>query len=333
MKRGCSKLTNLKSKKTKCPVLDKLQKTEDPSFLKEDKQFLNKKQKRQRQENSLDELTRAFIKYVIENKNETININDIVKKLKVKKRRIYDITNVLEGNPFFFYFLGIGYIRKQAKNQVTWLKPEIFQNEKEIEKSKNNPSQSPKKKQLLELKKEEQKLQRMLSYIFDLNQKIQTTNDFRDFCFLTYNDIKELTNKEPDNTLVAITTPEDVRVDILDDERRRKMLNNTKTKITENTMDAFQNLFDCLENKQQVYFSTEKGQLGVYLIMNNNFDKNKDCEFDSEDKLNVGFDPLCSGSQEMASIGPIRRSSLSSESKRIIRDSYYFEMPQSFINN
>ena len=30
-------------------------------------------------------------------KNIKLNLNDIVKKLNVKKRRIYDITNVLEG--------------------------------------------------------------------------------------------------------------------------------------------------------------------------------------------------------------------------------------------
>ena len=61
------------------------------------KKNLDKKQKKERQENSLDELTRAFMKYVKESKNFLININDVVKKLKVKKRRIYDITNVLEG--------------------------------------------------------------------------------------------------------------------------------------------------------------------------------------------------------------------------------------------
>jgi sulfite reductase alpha subunit-like flavoprotein len=69
------------------------------------KTYLNKKQKKQRQENSLDELTRSFINYVKETKNVKININEIVKKLKVKKRRIYDITNVLEGKILNIIFI------------------------------------------------------------------------------------------------------------------------------------------------------------------------------------------------------------------------------------
>ena len=69
------------------------------------KTYLNKKQKKQRQENSLDELTRSFINYAKETKNVKININEIVKKLKVKKRRIYDITNVLEGKILNIIFI------------------------------------------------------------------------------------------------------------------------------------------------------------------------------------------------------------------------------------
>lgn len=56
---------------------------------------------RQRQENSLSELTKNFINYIKCQGYKSININDVVKKLKVKKRRIYDITNVLEGMYFF----------------------------------------------------------------------------------------------------------------------------------------------------------------------------------------------------------------------------------------
>ena len=50
-----------------------------------------------------------------------------MKNLGVKKRRIYDITNVLQG---------IGYIEKQGKNEIIWNKKDMFLNEKEI-KNKN----------------------------------------------------------------------------------------------------------------------------------------------------------------------------------------------------
>ena len=76
------------------------------------KTYLNKKQKKQRQENSLDELTRSFINYVKETKNVKININEIVKKLKVKKRRIYDITNVLEGKILNIIFIFLYFSQK-----------------------------------------------------------------------------------------------------------------------------------------------------------------------------------------------------------------------------
>jgi hypothetical protein len=50
-----------------------------------------------RQPNSLDELTKKFLKCAMEANDSIINLNTIMKKIKVKKRRIYDITNVLEG--------------------------------------------------------------------------------------------------------------------------------------------------------------------------------------------------------------------------------------------
>ena len=58
------------------------------------------KKTKSRQSNSLDELTKKFMRYVMEAKNSSINLNSVMKKIKVKKRRIYDITNVLEGKSF-----------------------------------------------------------------------------------------------------------------------------------------------------------------------------------------------------------------------------------------
>jgi hypothetical protein len=69
----------------------------------------NMKNARSRNESSLSVLTVKFLDLLKNSSNGMIDLNDAVKKLKVQKRRIYDITNVLEG---------IGYIQKFAKNTI-----------------------------------------------------------------------------------------------------------------------------------------------------------------------------------------------------------------------
>jgi len=64
-----------------------------------------------KKENSLSVLTEKFINLLKNSKKKSINLNNAVKILGVQKRRIYDITNVLEG---------IGYIEKNGKNLV-WI--------------------------------------------------------------------------------------------------------------------------------------------------------------------------------------------------------------------
>lgn len=62
-------------------------------------------------ENSLSVLTAKFIAMIKQSNNKTVDLNRIVNKLNVQKRRIYDITNVLEG---------VGYIEKAHKNTIRW---------------------------------------------------------------------------------------------------------------------------------------------------------------------------------------------------------------------
>lgn len=50
-----------------------------------------------RHENSLGVLTRKFVKLIKSSPELVLNLNDAVNQLDVQKRRIYDITNVLEG--------------------------------------------------------------------------------------------------------------------------------------------------------------------------------------------------------------------------------------------
>ena len=65
------------------------------------------------QENSLGQLTKNFINYIKTTGKKSINNNDLVSELDVKKRRIYDITNFLQG---------IGYLQKSGKNEIVWTK-------------------------------------------------------------------------------------------------------------------------------------------------------------------------------------------------------------------
>jgi hypothetical protein len=74
-----------------------------------------KKKSRKRQENSLGELTKNFIEYIKRQGGKEININKVVKELKVKKRRIYDITNVLEGKPYYIITISLSFFFKFFK--------------------------------------------------------------------------------------------------------------------------------------------------------------------------------------------------------------------------
>ncbi|KAL5847810.1 hypothetical protein ACOSQ3_011334 [Xanthoceras sorbifolium] len=64
-----------------------------------------------RYDSSLGLLTKKFIELVQKSEDGTLDLNWTAEVLKVQKRRIYDITNVLEG---------IGLIEKTSKNHIRW---------------------------------------------------------------------------------------------------------------------------------------------------------------------------------------------------------------------
>ena len=64
-----------------------------------------------RYDNSLGLLTRKFVQLLRSSSSGVLDLNLAAEELGVQKRRIYDITNVLEG---------IGLIEKQSKNNVRW---------------------------------------------------------------------------------------------------------------------------------------------------------------------------------------------------------------------
>jgi transcription factor E2F3 len=65
-----------------------------------------------RAENSLHNLTRKFLRLISLSPERSININQASEQLNVGKRRIYDITNVLEG---------LGLLSKWSVNSAKWI--------------------------------------------------------------------------------------------------------------------------------------------------------------------------------------------------------------------
>ncbi|KAL6524794.1 hypothetical protein OROMI_030387 [Orobanche minor] len=64
-----------------------------------------------RYDSSLGLLTKKFIRLIRDAKDGTLDLNRTADVLEVQKRRIYDITNVLEG---------IGLVEKTTKNHIRW---------------------------------------------------------------------------------------------------------------------------------------------------------------------------------------------------------------------
>lgn len=62
-------------------------------------------------ETSLGSLTKKFCELLHSSPDGVLDLNEAADTLNVQKRRIYDITNVLEG---------VGLISKASKNHIQW---------------------------------------------------------------------------------------------------------------------------------------------------------------------------------------------------------------------
>lgn len=106
----------------------------------------------------------------------TIDLNVAVDVLKVQKRRIYDITNVLEG---------ISYVQKIQKNTIKWIggteDPEV---QREI---------TDLKTRLDRMNDEEKDLDNKIT---ELNNKIRRefleNQEMRDYHYITYDDLMKI---------------------------------------------------------------------------------------------------------------------------------------------
>ncbi|CAG9325514.1 unnamed protein product [Blepharisma stoltei] len=221
---------------------DTLDEPETPPSEKRKKRAKGAKYDNEKHDNSLGVLTKQFVELIQKQDKHCIDLNEAVKHLKVQKRRIYDITNVLEG---------IGLIQKTNKNKIQWTgNCEGYEDTLTSELREIN-------NELQELEQEERNLDGWKAQIQDLMNQLTKDASYEKYAYITNEDIKSLPNltNHSNEALIAIRAPTGTSLEVPDAES-----------------------FPPEEReKYQIHLNSRVGEIMVYMISNDklNFEESR----------------------------------------------------------
>ncbi|NXK92592.1 E2F6 factor, partial [Formicarius rufipectus] len=163
--------------------------------------------KRPRFDASLVLLTRRFMALLKKAPEGVLDLNEVAKTLGVRKRRVYDITNVLDG---------IHLIKKRSKNLIQWIGTNL---DHVVGKA---PEQQNLKDELSDLSDMEEALDELIKtcahQIFELtddkeNAKYPFNSYINLTSYVTYQDIRSIQTFQ-EQIVIAIKAPEETRLEI-----------------------------------------------------------------------------------------------------------------------
>ncbi|XP_060773832.1 transcription factor E2F6 isoform X1 [Neoarius graeffei] len=150
-----------------------------------------------RSEVTLGRLTKRFMDLLHSAPGGILDLNEATRKLGTRKRRVYDITNVLNG---------IKLITKKSKSKIQWVGPSPISCFKGQWKTKM-------KNELLNLKTMEESLDWLIKdcaqQLFALTDLAENANS----AYVTYEDICQLAAFQ-DQTVIAIKAPEETKLEV-----------------------------------------------------------------------------------------------------------------------
>jgi len=152
-----------------------------------------------RYDNSLGLLTKKFVALIRDAEDGVLDLNQAATKLSVQKRRIYDITNVLEG---------IGLIEKKSKNQIRW------KGEATGPSSAVNAEVAVLRDELSLLLREERQLEEQTAKLQEGLRVLGEEKQYHDLAFVTHQDVQNL--DRGDDTLIAVKAPSGTILEVPD---------------------------------------------------------------------------------------------------------------------
>jgi len=210
--------------------------------------------KKGRNENSLRELTRKFIELIKISEEQSVDLNYAVNYLNVQKRRIYDITNVLEG---------VGLIEKCHKNKIRW--------KGTITTSNNFQSDNDFALTKKELEEESAALSQYIKKLNGSFEKILTDAECSEFIWITYEDLSKLskTEENKDKKLIVVKANPDTKIELSEPEEVSKYFSELKKKVQRKDPEANQILKkvkDIEDKKYQISLASKSEEIMVYTI-------------------------------------------------------------------
>jgi hypothetical protein len=197
------------------------------------------------------------LQYIKKNESAKININDLVNDLSVKKRRIYDITNVLQG---------IGFIEKNGKNEINWIKG--YKN------NKGDSSSLPAnyisdynnlKIELENLKKENQEIEDKLNKFKEEFNLLSVKQDFSKYGYISFDDISNL-SKNDGLDFIIIKAAKGTVINVIDDEESKRAYSKIKTQMENGKIQKNEKILSTLENTHHIFFTSKDEKLKIYRV-------------------------------------------------------------------
>ncbi|XP_003424885.1 transcription factor E2F4 [Nasonia vitripennis] len=184
-----------------------------------------------RYEKSLGLLTTRFVTLLQKAKDGVLDLKVAADLLEVRqKRRIYDITNVLEG---------IGLIEKKSKNSIQWKGAGPGCNSQEV-----GDKLTDLKDELRRLEEHEQMLDTHTQWVKQSIKNVECDSHNRRYAYIKYEDLKEIFQ---DEFILAVQAPTDTQLKV--------------PKIENMSEDSNDN-----EINYEMHLKSTTGEISVYII-------------------------------------------------------------------
>ncbi|XP_037129661.1 transcription factor E2F3-like isoform X2 [Syngnathus acus] len=155
---------------------------------------------RTRYDTSLGLLTKKFVDLLAQSVDGVLDLNIAAETLQVQKRRLYDITNVLEG---------IHLIKKKSKNNIQWMGCSLL----EVEGSLNQRQRLT--AEVTALAEEERRLEQLIQRCSLDAKHMSELPSNEKFAYVTYEDINQIGDLH-DQTVIVIKAPTDTKLEVSD---------------------------------------------------------------------------------------------------------------------